>query len=79
MNTKITTPGQLYDAAVSLMPPEHIGHTSFNSDLYLKVTPTSKKLIASYEYKNQVRVFIDNIDHVPWYDVPFGYPGNYTH
>ena len=77
MTNKLTV-SQLYQAAVEQMPPEHIDHTSFNSDLYLKVTPISEALIANYEYKNQVHIFRDNIDHVPWYDIPFGYPGNYT-
>lgn len=53
------------------IPAEHIDH--HYSDLYLKVTPETTALVNKYRYKNQVTKFIDNIDHEPWYDVPFAY------
>lgn len=53
------------------IPAEHIDH--WQSDLYLKVTPETTALVNKYRYKNQVTKFIDNIDHEPWYEVPFAY------
>lgn len=53
------------------IPAEHLDH--WQSDLYLKVTPETTALVNKYRYKNNVTKFIDNIDHEPWYEVPFAY------
>lgn len=53
------------------IPAEHIDH--WQSDLYLKVTPETTALLNKYHFKKQVTKFIDNIDHEPWYEVPFAY------
>lgn len=66
----------IHELAVEKMRPEDIDH--HYSDLYLRVTPISKNLVAQYDYKNLVTVFIDNIDHVPWYEIPFAYTGERT-
>ena len=46
---------------------------SHESDLYAKVTPESKKIIADYEFKNNVKTFRSQIDKEGWYDIPFAY------
>lgn len=45
------------------------------SDLYLRKTPETTKLISklSPDQRAVVTTFIDQIDHVPWYEIPFGY------
>lgn len=43
------------------------------SDLYVKVTPESQKIVDAYKFKKQVTTFIDNIDHKQWFDIPFAY------
>lgn len=53
------------------IPAEHIDH--WQSDLYLKVTPETTALVNKYRSKNNVTKFIDNINHEPWYEVPFAY------
>ena len=53
------------------IPAEHIDH--WQSDLYLKVTPETTALVNKYRSKNHVTKFIDNINHEPWYEVPFAY------
>lgn len=63
----------IYERALEVMKPEEIGH--WCSDLYLKVTPESRKLVNEYDWKRNVKVFIDNIENVPWYDIPFAYCG----
>lgn len=61
----------LYKAR-ELMKPEEIDtqHES-GSDLYLKVTPISTALIEQYDWKQNVKKFRDNINHEPWYEIPF--------
>lgn len=67
------SPNELYQAAAAMLPPDQIAH--WCSDLYIKVTPETRKLVANYEYKNLVSVFQDQITGARWYDIPFCYPG----
>lgn len=63
---------ELYLKALETMEPEQIDH--HESDLYIMVTPESKKLISDYEYKFNVETFVSAIaPHVLWYDIPFAY------
>lgn len=69
---KRLSPSELYQAAVDQMPPEQISH--WCSDLYLKVTPVSENLVANYKFREFVHMFRDQIDGVPWYEIPFAAP-----
>lgn len=60
---------ELYIKAYEQMSLKDID--THESDLYLRVNEISKKLIAAYDFKNLVNTFIDNIDGVLWYDIPF--------
>ena len=68
---KDLTPATIHAAAVATLPACDIDHHA--SDLYIKVTPESRELIKRFQYSHMVTTFIDNIDHVPWYDLPFCY------
>jgi hypothetical protein len=69
---KINAKTLLYKAR-KLMKPEEIScGCESTSDLYLKVTPISTELIAQYDFEENVTKFLDNIDHEPWYEIPFG-------
>lgn len=61
----------IYIEALKTMDPRDIDHHC--SDLYLRVNDISRKLVSEYEYKNNVTTFIDQIDHVLWYEIPFAY------
>lgn len=65
------TPANIHAIAAATMKPEDIDH--WYSDLYLRVTPISKRLVSRYEYKHFVTVFRDQIDGVPWYEIPFAF------
>lgn len=56
------------------MPLKDIDHNSFGSDLYLRVTSESRKLIDQYDFESNVTTFIDQIEGRLWYDVPFAFP-----
>lgn len=66
-------PSEIYEVAKSKLPSEDIDH--HDSDLYIKVTPESKKLIEKLEYKNSgmLTTFKDDEGTV-WYELPFCYP-----
>ena len=61
----------IYKKAVALLAKEEIDN--HESDLYLKKTEISFKLIKEYKFKSSVREFYSNIDHQLWYDIPFAY------
>lgn len=63
----------IYKKALATMPCKDIDH--WCSDLYLRVTPESEKLVAEYDFKGNVTKFIDQIDGVLWYNIPFAYYG----
>lgn len=46
---------------------------NWQSTLYVLKNEISDKFVEQYEFKNQVTNFIDNIDRVLWYEIPFGY------
>lgn len=61
----------LYQARQLMEPEEICVQESSGSDLFLKITPISTALIEQYDFRENVKKFIDNIDHEPWYDIPF--------
>lgn len=66
----------IYNMAVQNMDPNDISH--WNSDLYLRVNEVSKQLVNEYRFKNLVSTFIDQIDGVLWYDIPFAFLPYYS-
>lgn len=57
------------------IPEEDIDH--WQTDLYLRKTPeVTAKVIKKLppEIKKSVGTFIDDIDHVTWYEIPFVFP-----
>jgi hypothetical protein len=61
----------IYQKAVRLMQPEEIG--SHESDLHLKVTEVSQRLVDDYKFKTIVERFISQIDGTAWFDIPFAF------
>lgn len=54
------------------VPASDIDH--HRSDLYVRVTPLSKKWLELYKFKGIVTTFRSNLEpHDMWFDVPFGY------
>ena len=68
MGTKIN-PADLYDIVKRELPADHIDH--HESDLYVKCTPESRKIIQGSGIWHEV--FIDQLTHSYWYDIPFCY------
>lgn len=65
------TPENICEIAMKLLPAEDIDH--HETDLYIRKTPESTKLINKMKNKSLLSTFIDNIDHVVWYELPFCY------
>lgn len=62
----------IYEEICNATTEDERGH--WMSDLYCKVTQKTKEVIDQYEYRSNVEIFIDQITHTPWYDIPFAYP-----
>lgn len=61
----------LHLARQQMKPEEIATQESSGSDLFLKITPISTALLEQYDWKCNVTRFRDNIDHEPWYEIPF--------
>lgn len=61
----------IYQQAKEQMNETEIDHHL--SDLYLKVTDVSRKLISEYEYRKLVKNFTSHIDKQSWYEIPFAF------
>jgi len=61
----------IYEQAVELMDQTEIDF--YQSDLYLKRTETSQRLVDEYKFKGNVKIFTSQIDKRFWYEIPFGY------
>ena len=68
MDEKKLNPGEIYAAAVAILPAEDIDHHA--SDLYLKRTPEATALVNRLENKALLSVFRDP-DGVARYELPF--------
>lgn len=65
---------QIVEVARRYMAPEDIDH--HESDLYLRLTPVSAKIVANISRESHAHVerFISNIEpHVVWYDIWWAY------
>ena len=56
---------------------------SHESDLYVKVTPESTRIIEEADLQSAPTTFTSPMDGEPWYEIPFGYdpfwPKTVTH
>ena len=68
------TPANIHAIAAATMQAEEIDH--WYSDLYLKVTPISDRLVERYEYRHIITIFRSQIDGSLWYEIPFAFDRN---
>lgn len=73
------TTDNIYAEAVKVLPPEDIEH--HGSDLYIRITPESRKLIDQFQYKRLMGSCLFNTftsyDGSRWYDLAFCYSPYY--
>ncbi len=69
----IKTPGELYSEMMGATTPLERDH--HGSDLYIKVTSATMRIVDRYKFSSQVSSFRDQTDpHCAlWYDIPFAY------
>jgi hypothetical protein len=47
--------------------------SNHETDLYIPVTPETKKLIEAYKFRSSVTTFVNQVEGGLWYDIPFAY------
>lgn len=65
------TPGNVHIICDLFLDKKDIDFSDFGSDLYIRVTQESKRIISELKPKSLLTTFTDNIDRVLWYDLPF--------
>lgn len=71
INIKSINPGDIHAVCTCFLPPSDIDHHT--SDLYIKVTKESKKIIEILTPKSLLSSFISQLDGCRWFDLPFCY------
>ena len=71
INVKTVEPGNIHSVCHTFLPKKDIGWDEYSSDLYVRVTEESKKIIAELQPKSLLSTFTHNIEHDLWYDLPF--------
>ena len=47
--------------------------SNHESDIYVLVTPKSRKIVKDYENRSSVTTFVSNVDKKFWYSIPLAY------
>ena len=69
---KSVEPGNIHSICHTFLPKADISNGGeFSSDLYIRVTEESKRIMNELKPNALLETFIDNIDHDLWYDLPF--------
>ena len=69
-------PENIHSICHIFLPKEDIGWDEYSSDLYIRITEESKKIIAELQPNGLLSTFTHNIEHDQWYDLPFCKNGN---
>lgn len=69
---KSVEPGNIHSICHTFLPKADISNGGeFSSDLYIRVTEESKRIMDELKPNALLETFIHNIEHDLWYDLPF--------
>lgn len=71
IKVKEVKPANIHILAYTFLSNKDVDYPEFGGDLYIRKTEESQKLIAELQPKSLLSTFVDNIDHVEWYDLAF--------
>ena len=76
---KSVEPGNIHSICHTFLPKADISNGGeFSSDLYIRVTEESKRIMNELKPNALLETFINNIDHDLWYDLPFCKDGRFA-
>lgn len=68
---KRVEPGNIHSICHTFLPKKDISWDEYSSDLYVRVTEESKRIMDELKPNVLLSTFIHNIEHDRWYDLPF--------
>ena len=72
IKVKTVEPGNIHSICYIFLPKADIDDGGeFSSDLYIRVTEESKRIMNELKPNALLETFIHNIEHELWYDLPF--------
>ena len=72
-------PGNIHSICYTFLPKEDISDGGeFSSDLYIRVTEESKRIMAELKPNALLGTFTHYIEHDLWYDLPFCKDGRFA-
>ena len=75
---KSVEPGNIHSICYTFLTKTDIGWDEYSSDLYIRVTEESKRIIGELKPNALLETFIHNIEHDLWYDLPFCKDGRFA-
>ena len=76
---KSVEPGNIHSICYTFLSKADISDGGeFSSDLYIRVTEESKRIMDELKPNALLETFIDHIDHDLWYDLPFCKDGRFA-
>ena len=76
---KSVEPGNIHSICHTFLPKADISNGGeFSSDLYIRVTEESKRIMDELKPNALLETFIHNIEHDLWYDLPFCKDGRFA-
>ena len=71
IKVKQIKPGNIHSVCYTFLPKKDIDWDEYSSDLYIRVTEESKRIMKELKPNALLETFIHNIEHDLWYDLPF--------
>lgn len=75
---KSVEPGNIHSVCQTFLPNKDIGWDEYSSDLYIRVTEESKRIMNELKPNALLETFYHNIEHDLWYDLPFCKDGRFA-
>lgn len=79
IKVKSVEPGNIHSICYTFLPKEDISDGGeFSSDLYIRVTEESRRIMRELKPNALLSTFTSNIEHDLWYDLPFCKDGRFA-
>lgn len=75
---KSVEPGNIHLICYTFLPKADISWDEYSSDLYVRVTEESDRIMDELKPNALLETFVSNIDHKLWYDLPFCKDGRFA-
>lgn len=78
IKVKLVDPGNIHSICHTFLPKADISWDEYSSDLHVRVTEESKRIMKELKPNALLETFTHNIEHDLWYDLPFCKDGRFA-